>query len=178
MDGTFPTAPVAPNAASSKKSLILPFLVLIVAVAVGVGGYYLGVGKTGTKKASPSALPNTSSAAQSALPVNLTNPGIESALVTYTFKGVVEALKTGASGLEIATSIKGNEIPKFVVGEKTKVFFVNNGKQTRASASDIAVGQNVKIVIAYALKKKSWNEVSEVRLIDVVPPATPSSVPQ
>ncbi len=146
-------------------SLSVIFVVLVAVFALG--GYFLGSSQTKRQAAQQVSQ-------KPVLPVALSDKSIKYAVLNYAFSGKVLGVKTIAQGIELTTDVKGAGIPKFVVTPKTKVYNLNNGVQTAATVSAIAVNQTVEISVPYGLKQKAWRSVSSVR---IGVPATKSPMP-
>lgn len=164
----------------SRASYVLLAVVVVVASMAVVGWSFFGLGTTpATQPINQTNQQATQSADSSdkgfpGVPVSIQNPAVKWAQVYYTFAGIVKEIKTDPRGAILITNIQGNKIPEFVIGPKTKVYQVYNGKNTEVSSSDLKPNQKVDIRISYGLKQKAWNEIE---IIDIILPSDSASAP-
>lgn len=107
------------------------------------------------------------------LPVSTTNSAIKSVAVNYIFQGTVTGVKNNAKNTELLTNIKGSNIPKFILDEKTKIVSTSNKKDTPAAVKDLKTGVKIDINSSYNPKRKAWT-VNKVSII-IEKASTPSS---
>lgn len=93
------------------------------------------------------------------LPIPPSNKSVKSIKASYTFLATIKQIRKNNSGRELLTDIKGANIPKFIVSDKTKVVFADeNGDSKLSTSSALMANQRAEITILYSLKKKKWHD--------------------
>lgn len=92
------------------------------------------------------------------LPIPPSNKSVKSVNASYTFLATIKQVRKNNSGRELLTDIKGANIPKFIVSDKTKVVYADKNGSKQATASALMANQKVEITTLYSLKKKKWHD--------------------
>lgn len=93
------------------------------------------------------------------LPIPPSNKSVKSVNASYTFSTTIKEIRKNPKGRELIANIKGANIPKFIVSDKTKVVYAGeNGDSKPSTSSALMSNQKVEITILYSLKKKKWHE--------------------
>ncbi len=122
-------------------------IVLIVLIVLSVAGWsFLKVGANKPKS-------NVQYISE-LLPILPSNKSIKSVSAFYTFSATIKEIRKNPKGTELITDIKGANIPKFIVTDKTKI----SSKTKVATNSALMTNQKVEITIPYLLKKRAWND--------------------
>ena len=164
--------------AMPKTSYIIVAVIVTIASAVLIAwAFFKPVPSTElTSKESAQASKQATQSAQDKnfpkVPVNIGNPAVKEAFITYKLTGTIKTVKQvpGTTGkLRLFTDIPGSNLPKLFVSPQTTISRVADSRTTKVSLSDLAPNQKVDLVIIYRLKKKSW---SDVQSVDIVSPTT------
>lgn len=109
---------------------------------------------------SNSSISKPSNQQTGSVPVDPNNAKVSSAKITYSFKAakLTKITANGKGGLQLNTSLKPNGVNANIVADsKTLIVFIDkNNKETTASLQDLKVGQGVRVVVEYDLRKNYW----------------------
>jgi hypothetical protein len=91
------------------------------------------------------------------LPVNLTNPSILRAYITYEFRGKVTAISQQDNQEVLVTSIINNgDYLKFLIEPHTLILIYETSEPKPGTISDLKQNQNIDVVGQYSFKDAAW----------------------
>lgn len=151
-----------------KTPYIIGALIVTIASAILVAWVFFGFGETFKNFQSPPPSQIVSQESKTKgfprVPVKIVNSAIKAVEVFYTFEGTILEIKKVPEGLQFVTDVKIAKLPKFIVDSETNIKLGLNEKKD-VSQSELKVGQKVQIRISYGLKKKEWNNVATVVIL-------------
>lgn len=158
----------------SRSTLIITCVVVLLFSAAIVGWSFFGLGTAPspsqpTKQLTQLSQQKTSQNNDNTIigPINSKNKYLKDTSINYNkslkptsiyyfLQGKLRETRTLPEGIELVTDITGEEIPLFILTDKTIIVFNTDGQQTPATTSDFTPNQEVGLNMLYDLNKKTW----------------------
>lgn len=99
------------------------------------------------------------------LPISLTNKAVKSTTTIYTLGATILEVKENSYGIELITDIQAQNLPSFLVSDRTKVYNIFEDKEKKLSFKDLKPKQKIEILIYYDVKEKFWYAISAVKVL-------------
>jgi hypothetical protein len=114
---------------------------------------------------------------ESALPIKLYDPSINSVTLQYDLQTVLQKIQqSGNDSLQLVTSLNqtNTSLPLFTVNPNTPIFLKAGSEITPAKLTDLKEGQDIQLVVIKKLRTNTWQTL-KLNILTQPQEATPQA---